>query len=239
MFSRLLLVGLDYDDDVMGNDELSSNENEDMAQGRGKRIRKVQKVPPPQQEATTTLSDNVPTTTSMYENVPATKSHYPHQSSPLPQFRPAINSTITTIPTSPCSFRRRTHPVPPLKDAAPNLPSLPKPSARAFATTVPNSVPAVQPVAFLPPHLLASLRRRDHQFATNPARALCFLAAVAVPSPLPLCRCVVMLPRSGLPHRCTSQPTQFTPLLQSPIQSAVPVRNHPSPPHNPAESSLS
>ncbi|KAK9902989.1 hypothetical protein M0R45_001380 [Rubus argutus] len=43
-----------------------------MAQGRGKRIRKVQKVPPPQQEATTTLSDNVPTTTSMYENVPGT-----------------------------------------------------------------------------------------------------------------------------------------------------------------------
>lgn len=43
-----------------------------MAQGRGKRIRKVQKVPPPQQEATTIVSENVPTTTSVHENVPAT-----------------------------------------------------------------------------------------------------------------------------------------------------------------------
>lgn len=43
-----------------------------MAQGRGKHIRKVQKVPPPQQEATTTVTENVPTTTSVRENVPAT-----------------------------------------------------------------------------------------------------------------------------------------------------------------------
>ncbi|KAK9932957.1 hypothetical protein M0R45_020176 [Rubus argutus] len=139
----------------------------------------------------------------------------------------------------PCSFRRRTHPVPPLKDAAPNLSSLPKPPARASTTPCPiqsllsSPLPSCRRICLLP---------SDAVTINSPpiqARAFCFLAAVAVPSPLPLCLYVVVLPRSGLSHRCTSQPTQFTPLLQSPIQSAIPVRNHPSPPHNPAESSLS
>ncbi|XP_040363345.1 uncharacterized protein LOC121049604 isoform X3 [Rosa chinensis] len=43
-----------------------------MAQGRGKRIRKVQKVPPPQQPATTTMANNVSARPTVRENVPAT-----------------------------------------------------------------------------------------------------------------------------------------------------------------------
>ncbi|XP_062025573.1 uncharacterized protein LOC133741874 [Rosa rugosa] len=42
-----------------------------MAQGRGKRIRKVQKVPPPQQPATTTMADNVSARPTVRETVPA------------------------------------------------------------------------------------------------------------------------------------------------------------------------
>lgn len=43
-----------------------------MAQGRGKRLRKVQKVPPPRQPATTTVTENVAATTVVPENVSAT-----------------------------------------------------------------------------------------------------------------------------------------------------------------------
>ncbi|XP_040367314.1 uncharacterized protein LOC112180321 [Rosa chinensis] len=43
-----------------------------MAQGRGKQIRKVQKVPPPQQPATTTMANNVSARPTVRENVPAT-----------------------------------------------------------------------------------------------------------------------------------------------------------------------
>ncbi|KAK9944012.1 hypothetical protein M0R45_009597 [Rubus argutus] len=43
-----------------------------MVQGRGKRLRKVQKVSPPQQPATTTVTEDVPPTTIVLENVSAT-----------------------------------------------------------------------------------------------------------------------------------------------------------------------
>ncbi|XP_040361778.1 uncharacterized protein LOC121049199 [Rosa chinensis] len=43
-----------------------------MAQERGKRIRKVKKVPPPQHPTTTTVTDNMLATSTVSENVPAT-----------------------------------------------------------------------------------------------------------------------------------------------------------------------
>ena len=55
-----------------------------MVQGRGKRLRKVQKVPPPQQPATTTVPENVSATTIVHGNVPRRANMAPRANMPPP-----------------------------------------------------------------------------------------------------------------------------------------------------------
>ncbi|XP_040361923.1 uncharacterized protein LOC121049279 [Rosa chinensis] len=90
-----------------------------MAQGRGKRIRKVQKMPPPQQPATTTMVDNVLATPTVRENVPATPTMTDNVLA-----TPTVRENVPATTIVHAHVRARAS-MPPLANVAPSIDQLP------------------------------------------------------------------------------------------------------------------